>query len=349
MWSWPKRLSSDDKLLEKLLWWLCFCIVIVALLPSVFILLWGIYVYSNINHLLGFAIFLVLMAVQLGSYAFFHWKVNGWRIDRLVYILFTIAVLLMWTFELWTIYLQEPYTYFMLSVVYVSFNFLPMCFLTYLVARGMTKSLAEYELLGNDPVVDYLAYIAELKEAQKIKVGTQDKIALRSSGEGGPSVGGSASSGSVGSPASIGASSGGAVRIHLQQDEEKKDQQQQQQSGVISVQPNSAAVADSNNSKPVERGTGIRVSIARLRSIRFSHTHSHSVMHTHLVSTSFPLAFGRIVERPLKTRRSLYRALARCSSRPVAFVILLLLLLSSLSLTLSPSCCAPCLRSRRAS
>lgn len=152
-------------------------------------------------------------------------------------------------------------------------------------------------MLGTDPVVDYLTYIAELKEAQKIKVGTQDKVALRSSGQG-DNNGGAASSGSVGSPSSVGASSGGAVRIHLQQDEEKKDQ-----SGVIDVKPNSAAVGDSSK-QPVDRGTGIKV--------RARPQHSptlHTLAYAHLVSTSFPLVFAsrrcRIVERPLKTRRSL--------------------------------------------
>jgi hypothetical protein len=163
---------ADDKRLEKSIGWISGLMILIAALPSVFILLWGIYVYKNINHLLGFAIFLVLMALQLTSYAFFHWKVNGWRLDRLVKVLFFLAILAMWAFEIWTIYLKDvPYTYFNLSVVWISFNMLPMVVLTYLVVRKWAKAVEQYEELDTDPVADYKTYLAEIMEAQNVKVG----------------------------------------------------------------------------------------------------------------------------------------------------------------------------------
>jgi len=168
------RSLSSDVTLEKCLAWLCMLILIVATLPSVFILLWGIQVYLDINHLLGFTLILLLMAAQMSAYAFSHWRVNGWRSDTLVRVLFAGSLLLMWAFELWACYIREPYSYFMLSVVWISFNMLPMVLLTYVVACSITKPLHGYELLDKDPLEDYQHYMQQTLDKQNRKVGHID-------------------------------------------------------------------------------------------------------------------------------------------------------------------------------
>lgn len=219
--SWTWSALADDRTLEKALAWLTALILAVATLPTVFILLWGIWVYQRISHLLGFGIFFMLMALQMAAYAFAHWKVNGWRLDRLTQFLFAISVTLMWALELWTVYLQEPYTYFNLSVVYVSFNYLPMCLLTFLVARSMTKPVNAYHMLDADPVQDYQMYIKELQAQQKLKVDASDKGPLFSGGAGGAS--------------SASASVSGLVTIHLSAGKGAPSEERKEQ--VVAVKP----------------------------------------------------------------------------------------------------------------
>jgi hypothetical protein len=64
----------------------------------------------------------------------------------------------------------------------VSFNYLPMCLLTFLVARSMTKPVDAYRMLDADPVQDYQMYIKELQAQQKLKVDASDKGPLFSGG-----------------------------------------------------------------------------------------------------------------------------------------------------------------------
>jgi len=169
------NLSTDDKRLEKALAWIVLGVLFVAVLPSVFILLWGIWVYVKVNHLLGFSLFLVLMALQMILYSFAHWNRNGWRVDRLVVVLFVLALLCCWSFEIWTIFSREPYTYFNLSVVFVCFNYLPCLLLTYLVSRSRTKPLEQYALLGNHPVDDYRKFQQEMAlQQERPKVGATE-------------------------------------------------------------------------------------------------------------------------------------------------------------------------------
>jgi len=113
------------------------------------------------------------MSVQLSGYGVAHWNRNGWRVDRLVVVLLALSVLLSWSFELWTVFLRAPYTYFSISVVFVPLNFLPVMLLVYLVARTRTKGLQQYALMGSDPASDYKLYQQQMtaqQQAQRVAV-----------------------------------------------------------------------------------------------------------------------------------------------------------------------------------
>ena len=178
----------------------------------------------------------------MSGYGFSHWRVNGWRIDRLAIVLMALSVLLMWTFEIWTIYLEKPYTYFMLSVVYVGFNMIPMTILTYLIARSMAKPLEGYELLDADPVEDYKTYLKEIMTAQRVKIDAPDSLPL-------------------------GPKEGGNVTIHLSPQSNKSDlEERKESSGRIDVRPAASNVASSSTGDAAitiaggDQGVGVKES-----------------------------------------------------------------------------------------
>lgn len=136
---------SSDATFERNMPWIWALSWLALMVPFCLLPLWGIAVYVNINELVGITICLSSLASYSLTLGFLHWKSNSWRMSRTLYLCVSTAVVLLFTFQFWTAFLKEPFTYLGISAVFVSFSMIPTARLNYWCAEVGAKQLHEYE------------------------------------------------------------------------------------------------------------------------------------------------------------------------------------------------------------
>jgi len=100
-------------------------------LPFLLTLTWGIVAYVVLNKLYGLSVIFVVNALLLVFFAVYHWKYSAWRLDWWSRTSMLTAVVMVFTFLLWVVFLIRPYSFIGVSAVFLAFNMIPMVHLTY--------------------------------------------------------------------------------------------------------------------------------------------------------------------------------------------------------------------------
>jgi hypothetical protein len=145
-----KRLIPEEKKFNQSVAWITLGLITIMFIPFLFLLLWGIYTYVRVNHLLGISMFLVGLSFLLISFSFLSWRGSGWRLGTQHKLLFLCSILLLFIFELWTVFLNKPFNYLAVSCVFIGFNCIPMFLLTYHLALNSTKLYHQYARLNDN-------------------------------------------------------------------------------------------------------------------------------------------------------------------------------------------------------
>ena len=131
--------------------WSVMGLTLLIILPvSTFLFFWGYTALDLFEDLYGYTILLVGFGFYFATFALFKWKYSGWRLTSDGQVLMALAAVCLFAFEILMLIISEPYTFFGVSCVMLTFNMMPLIYLTFTIIQGYSYPLEAYPQIITD-------------------------------------------------------------------------------------------------------------------------------------------------------------------------------------------------------